>query len=87
MGCYKAKELLAARSLYCESSSTPMWDKLMLHQYRYFEAARLCAKLGRRDEALEFAESGVAIDRDCLGEDHDLYRESVSIVAKLRREL
>jgi hypothetical protein len=56
----------------------------MLALFRYFEAARLSAKLGNQDEALVFAERGLEIDEDCLGKDHVLYRKSYETVQSWR---
>ncbi|KAJ4417782.1 hypothetical protein N0V82_005948 [Gnomoniopsis sp. IMI 355080] len=53
----------------------------------YIEAAKLCVKLGRTDEALRLAEKALQIDEDCLGKDHDLYQTSLEVVKSLRENL
>jgi hypothetical protein len=53
---------------------------------RYFEAAKLNEKLGRVMDALNCAEKGSCIDRDCLGTDHPLYEQSEKTVQKLRQK-
>lgn len=39
------------------------------------------------DEALLRAEKALQIDEDCLGRDHDLYRDSLDVVLSLRKRL
>jgi hypothetical protein len=53
---------------------------------RYFEAAKLNQKLDRLKDALECAERGLRIDRDCLGSDHPLHEQSLKVVQDLRQE-
>lgn len=53
----------------------------------YLEASNLCVTLGRVDEALLYAEKALQIDADCLGTDHELYRNSLGIVGSLRARL
>ncbi|CAN8097912.1 unnamed protein product [Discula destructiva] len=50
----------------------------------YLEASKLCVKLGRSDEALLYAENALKINEDCLGPDHELYREGLDIVRSLK---
>ena len=50
---------------------------------RYFEAAKLSETIGKLEEALEFARQGLALDKECLGEDHDVYLTSLGIIRRL----
>lgn len=52
---------------------------------RHFEAARLSEKMGKCGAAVEFAERGLALDKDCLGEDHEVYQASMEVVQRLKR--
>jgi hypothetical protein len=54
---------------------------------RYFEAAKLSEKIGKYEAALGFAERGLALDKDCLGEDHDVYLTSLKTIRRLEAEI
>lgn len=52
----------------------------------YLEASKLCVKLGKSAEALLYADKALQINEDCLGQDHELYRESSNVVQSLKAE-
>ena len=52
--------------------------------HRYFEASKLNQRLLRYNEALRCAERGLELDRDCLGEDHELYLEDLKFIEELK---
>lgn len=55
----------------------------MLTTRRYTSAARMSAEAGDREEALRLARRGLEISQDCLGSDHELYRQDKEFLERL----
>lgn len=46
----------------------------------YLSAAELAAKVGRKDDALRFSETGLRLDKECVGTDSPMFQESLTRV-------
>jgi hypothetical protein len=62
----------------------PCQHQVLIQLNRHMEASRLYAALGQHKEALEHAERGLLLDKDCLGVDHPIYQETLRVVQTLR---